>query len=197
MAKPTRPRTPKTKRSAPGAAALASLGHNLAGPLERSAAQLQEAFLQHRKKWNEAMSAKALTDKQLRSVKAALKAEGFTVQQMKVADDLESISGEDKLTVLIETILKVAVWQNHPLGRQLDMFHKPNEVVKDRATRRAAGRLASMNDEPRKPPHAPGTLEYDEWMNGYAEHQSELASRFKPTKRKRAKKADEHAEATA
>jgi hypothetical protein len=36
-----------------------------------------------------------------------------------------------------------------------------------------------MQNEPRKPPHAPETEAYRAWMDGYESHQRELAGGFK------------------
>ena len=174
-----RPRgAPKTKSDVPGAKALAGIGHN--------SGEQRETFLHHRTNWRAAMAAKALADKRVSDLKKLLKRDGFTVKQFQIADDLETVTGEEKLTTLVRSIQQVAVWQDHPLGRQLDMF-QPSAVPFPFE----AGRLASMSNKPRKPPHAPGTESYDQWMNGYAEHQSELAAKFKPKepkkKRRRAK----------
>lgn len=185
-----KPRGPRTKSDVPGAKALAGIGHN-SSLTEKTEAQVEEGWHKHRTKWNEVMAAKALTDQRIKECKAALKADGYTVKQMQIADDLESISGEEKLTKHVEAVFKVAKWQGHPLAKQLDLFGGQSAAPGYAERAFDAGRRASMQDQPRKPPHSPESEEYKMWMEGYASHQAELAENFKKQVPKKARKRAE------
>ena len=58
---------------------------------------------------------------------------------------------------------------------QMDLFEEPDRTpAADRAY--DAGKQASMENQPRKPPHDPSTIQYERWMAGYADHQATLAA---------------------
>jgi hypothetical protein len=161
----------KTKPDAPGAAGL---GDN-SGETKpvRTPDEEREAFLVHRTTWNN-IEAKRATFKRLEAeAKAALKADGFSVKQMKIADDLATETGEKKIQGEVKDRLQVARWLGLAMGSQLDLFEEPDRTpIVDRAY--DAGKMASMNDKPAKPPHAPETEAYKAWMSGYHDHQATI-----------------------
>lgn len=176
--KPRAPKTPKTRADAPGAAAVqAQQGHN--GPPERTADEVQMGFLQHRTAWNEWKAKRAVVDKIEKDTKAALKADGYLVEEMKVADDLsKNAKSELKVTSSVKLRLRVAKWIGHPMGAQMDLFAQPDRTpLADRAYNE--GRQASMESKPAKPPHSPETEAYRRYMDGFHEHQATLGNGFK------------------
>jgi hypothetical protein len=110
-------------------------------------------------------------DKQWTDVKAALKADGYKVIQMQVADDLSgSPKQEAKVQVAVHDRLQVARWVGHPMGKQLDLFAQPDRTpAVDRAY--DEGKQAFMEDKRATPPYAPGTPQYTRWLLGYHDAQ--------------------------
>jgi hypothetical protein len=175
---------PKTKRSAPGAAAVQDaspgVGHNSEDT--RTEDEVREGFLQHREEWNRWMAKAKVLEKLEKEVKANLKAEGYTVKQMQIADQLlGSPQAEAKVQGEVTDRLQVAQWVGHPMGAQMDLFAQPDRTpAVDRA--RDAGKQASMESRPRKAPHSPETEQAAAWYAGYDAHQHDLHKGFKKTK---------------
>lgn len=174
----------KTKDDAPGAdvgdeGAAAGPGHNSEnGKPKLTADEMRSLFLTHRTSWNEWKAKLAVVEKIERDTKAALKADGFTVKQMQIADSLLTVKGEAKITGEVKDRLQVAMWVGHPMGAQLDLFEQPDRTPSvDRAYDN--GKMASMQGNPAKPPHAPETEQYRHWLAGYHDHQRELMGGFK------------------
>jgi len=169
MGKAPRKPKPKTKPDAPGA------GHNSGNtkpPL--TADERRMLFLQHREGWVTHQARRKVLDKAERELKAALKADGFKVKMMQIADELADLKGEAKVKSEVEDRLQVARWIGHPMGAQLDLFDQPDRVpIAESAY--DAGKMASMSNQPAKPPHAPETEAYREYMAGYHDHQRQLA----------------------
>ena len=174
MAKGSRPRRQRTKSGVPG---------EVADTTDVSADDTQQAltpdeerklFLNHLSAWNEYQAKLKVVEALGKTVKDALKGDGFTIKMMKIADQLTDVKGETKVKSEIEERLKVARWMGHPLGAQLDLFDQPDRTP---AVERAydEGKMASMQDHPARPSYAPETPQYAQYMAGYHDHQRELA----------------------
>lgn len=165
-------KAPKAKAKAvkPG------LGHNS----ERSADAIRSGFNSHRSIWVRLTAEQKAIDRKWTDAKAALKADGYKVLHMQIADDLAgSPKQEAKVHSAVHDRLQVAQWVGHPLGAQLDLFSQPDRTpAVDRAY--DEGKQASMENKPRQPPYDPGVPQYQRWLEGYADHQSTLAAGFKP-----------------
>lgn len=174
---PRDPSKRKTKPDAPGASGAqgaAPAGHNS----DRTEDQIRELFLTNRTAWNEWKAKRAVVDKLERDVKSTLKADGYTVKQFEIADQLLTIKGEAKVSGEVKDRLKVARWIGHPMGAQYDLFAQPDRTPSvDRAFDN--GKQASMENQPCKPPHDPSTPQYASWMAGYQQHQATLAGGFR------------------
>jgi hypothetical protein len=164
-------RTSRTKPDAPGADA-ASKGHN--GPPPLTADEERELFATHRSAWNGWQAKLKQIEKTGKDVKAALKSDGFTIAQMKIADQLAN--DDTKVKAEVENRLKVARWLGHPMGAQLDMF-ADRVPISDRAFEE--GKQASIEDRPAKPGYDPDTEAYRNYMAGYHEHQREIVGGMK------------------
>jgi hypothetical protein len=195
-AKVTAPKRTAKKRE-PKAAGSGGNGRPLTTADNRRAADddMRELFLSHRRTWNGWMAkVKALAEVE-RDLKAALKADGFKVLQFQIADNLSgSPKQEQKVRAAVEDRLKVARWIGHPMGAQLDLFAQPDrtpsvDVAFD------AGKMASMNNEPAKPPYDPNSEQFRQYMAGYHEHQGKLAKGFKPLDANANGAAETHGEA--
>jgi len=164
-----KPRKRKTKADAPGADA-AGIGDNsekaVLTPDEK-----RQLFLSHRSSWAEYRAKVAAAEEFGKDVKAALKSDGFSVKDMQIADAL--VNDDTKVVAEVRNRLEIASWLGHPMGHQLEMFDEPDRTpVTDRAY--DDGKMASMSDKQRKPPHSPETEAYRAWMAGYDDHQREL-----------------------
>jgi hypothetical protein len=170
MGKPRRERPPKV----PGApkTARAAKQHNTAAESDqRTEDQIRAGFLHHRQAWNQMTARQKALDKQWTDVKAALKADGYKVLHMQVADDLAgSPKQEARVHAAVHDRLQVARWVGHPMGQQLDLFSQPDRTP---ATDRAydEGKQAFMEDQRATPPYAPGVPQYTQWLQGYHDAQ--------------------------
>lgn len=181
-----KPRKPKTKNSAPGAkgaaAAVPGEGHN--GEHKLTSDEERDLFLNHRTAWNEWQAKVKAIEVIERDVKAALKADGFTVKQFQLADQLLTVKGEKRVKEEVVDRLKVARWLGLPFGAQLDLFADGAAAETGAQTVDgwyAEGHGASAANKPRKPPGglAHGSEEHNAWLAGYDAHQAELGKGFK------------------
>lgn len=173
------PKAPKAaKEKAPSAP---EKGHNK-GPTDRNQDDIREGFLVHRGTWNQLTAAQKALDKRWTDAKAALKADGYKVIQMQIADDLSgSPKQEAKVHTAVHDRLQVAQWVGHPMGTQLDLFAQPDRTpAVDRS--RDEGKQASMENKPCKPPYDPSTPQHQAFIEGYQEDQARIAAGIKPLK---------------
>lgn len=163
---------PKTKGDVPGAAGVASAGHNSKGS-KLTPDEERQLFLRHRTTWNEYQAKLKVVEKIGIDVKAALKADGFKVGQMVIADQLTTVKGEAKVVGEVSDRLKVARWIGHAMGNQLDLFEQPDRTPSvDRAF--DEGKQSSMENKPRKSPYAAELEQSRTWYAGYDKHQETL-----------------------
>lgn len=178
---PKKPRAPKTKATAPGAKAVQAAspgpGHNSKD--RRTENEIRQGFLDHRKLWIAWQAKVKVLEETEKKVKSDLKADGYTVGQMKIADALAgSPKAMAKVQGEVRDRLQVARWIGHAMGNQLDMFDQPDRTpAVDRSY--DAGWQASAENEPCKPPHSPETEQARTWIKGYQAHQAELSAGFK------------------
>jgi hypothetical protein len=109
----------------------------------------------------------------------AAKADGFDKKDFDIARDLAAgHKPEAKVETDVRRRLRVARFVGHKLGEQYDLFELPDRTpAVDRAY--DAGKQASMENKPRKPPHAPESEQYAAWIAGYNAHQETIMSGFK------------------
>lgn len=175
------PKKQKTKPDAPGAveAAPPPAGDNSGDKTKASRltdSEERELFASHRTIWNGLTAQQKLLDEKWSRAKGALKGDGFKVLHMQIADSLINPKGEKKIHAEVRDRLWVARMIGHALGKQMDLFEAPDRTpAVDRAY--DEGRTASIDNEPRKPPHHPSTAQYGEWLRGYGDHQEELCNR--------------------
>jgi hypothetical protein len=170
MGKPKRGR-PRKAAGTPKAARAAKRHNTAAESDQRTEDQIRAGFLHHRQAWTQMTARQKALDKQWTDVKAALKADGYKVIQMQVADDLAgSPKQEAKVHAAVRDRLQVARWVGHPMGAQLDLFAQPDRTP---ATDKAydEGKQAFMEDKRATPPYAPGVPQYTQWLSGYHDAQ--------------------------
>lgn len=147
--------------------------HNTAAANDqRNDDQIRAGFNQHRQAWVQLTAKQKTLDKLWTDAKAALKADGYKVIQMQIADDLAgSPKQEAKVHVAVQDRLQVAKWIGHPLGAQLDLFAQPDRTpAVDRAY--DLGKQAFMENQPAKPPYDSSTPQYAKWLEGHSDAQS-------------------------
>jgi hypothetical protein len=171
----TRARKAKTKPDAPGADD-ADVGHNggpkLTGDEERA------LFLRDKDAFKIAQGKLDAATADVRNVRKRIKADGFTVVQVKAAIALETPEGEERIRAEIQERLQAAMWVGVPWGAQLDLFEQPDRTPSvDRAY--DEGKMASMSNQRAQPGYAPETEAYRSYMAGYHDHQRELAGGLK------------------
>lgn len=183
---------PRKARAAKPAGAVKA--HNTAALNDqRTEDQVREGWLHHREVWNQMTARQKVLNKQWKDVKAALKADGYKVGQMKIADSLSgSEKQEAKVHGEVHDRLQVAYWMGHPMGAQFDLFTQPDRTpAVDRAYDQ--GKQASMENKACKPPYDASTPQYERYMAGYQDHQGKLAKGFKPLSQRAAEPEDDPA----
>jgi hypothetical protein len=175
------PRKPKTKRNVPGAAAIGD-NSGIEAPLELSADERRQLFLRDVEQYGEAKAALASATADVRNARKRAKADGFTRTELEAAVAMHDPAGEERVRMEVLERLRAAKWMGAALGTQFDLLERlqsgqgayfgPSDPFD-------AGKLASMQNQPRKPPHDPGTEAYEAWMNGYAQDQERISRGFK------------------
>lgn len=180
MAKSPKTRKPRAAKKAPPANG-SKVGGNGEPPV-LSFDEERALFLRHRKLIEDQEAKVAAIKLVLDGLYADAKVDGkFTKEEFRIARDLAaSPKREAKVAGDVRKRLRVARFIGHPMGRQFDLFEQPDRTP---AVESAydAGKQASMENRPRRPPHAPEVPQYEEWMRGYNDHQATLAAAFKRT----------------
>lgn len=162
------PKPAKAPKAAKGGKA-----HNTAAVSDqRTEDEVKLGFLHHRQAWVQMTARQKALDKQWVDTKAALKADGYKVIQMQIADDLAgSAKTEAKVHAAVHDRLQVAQWVGHPMGAQLDLFTQPDRTpAVDRAA--ALGKQDQMEGKSAKPPYDPSTPQYASYMEAFGAAQT-------------------------
>ena len=168
----------KTKPDAPGADA--GVGHNSGESEfeELTDDEVRALFLRDKDAFKVAQGKLDAATAEVRNVRKRIKADGFTVVQIKAAIAMETPEGEALIRDEIHERLQAAMWVGVPWGAQLDLFDQPDRTpLVDRAY--DEGKQASMENRPAKPRYEPDTEAYRSYMAGYHEHQRELVGGLK------------------
>lgn len=156
---------PKKVPSADGAVGK---NHNETRPDDDA---MRALFANHASAWDQWKAKLKVVEKIETDVKAALKNDGFKVQQFKIRDALlAGPKSEAKIHAEVKDRLLVAKWIGHPMGSQLDLFEQPDRTpAVDRA--RDEGKQTAMDHGRASPPYAPGSPQYTQWLEGFHEEQ--------------------------
>lgn len=172
-----RPKKPRAAKAAPPANG-SKKGDNGGPPLTFD--EERALFLHHRELIETQETKLAAIKLVLDKLYADAKVDGkFTKEEFRIARDLAaSPKREAKVQGDVRKRLRVARFIGHPMGAQFDLFEAPDRTP---AVERAydAGKQASMENRPRRPPYSPEVPQYEEWMSGYNAHQEMLAAGFK------------------
>ena len=143
--------------------------------------ELRALALNHKGLFSRALAAKKAKDADFRNACKKIKAElGDTgVAIIKAMVELDSPEGEAAVISRIRAQATAAKWAGLPVGTQIELsLGQPDRTpAVDRAY--DEGKKASMENQPRKPPHAPETEASRAWFAGYDDNQRELAGGIK------------------
>lgn len=145
-------------------------GHNSKTALTEE--QRQALHWQHLKSYERALKLKKDADAAFKNACKIIKADGGNVNAIKLTISLQTPEGESAFRARMEMEAEVAKWNG--VGVQVDMFSDERQPSVDKA--RADGKRAGLKGETAKPPHAPETEQFRQWMEGYYEGQSVLTS---------------------
>jgi hypothetical protein len=103
----------------------------------------------------------------VRTLGKTIKADGFSLRQVKLAIQLETPEGEADFKSSVANDLLAAQYVGAAIGSQLAMF--VDTVDRTPAVGRAydEGQKASMTNGQPKPPYDPSTPQHSEWMRGF------------------------------
>lgn len=167
----------KPKLRVVGEEASAGPGHN-SGLTDD---QRQALTRQHMAKYQNALQAKKDADSALRNLAKTIKADlgDGGMANIKLLIQLETDDGETKFREEMERKAMVARWAGLPIGAQGNLFDEDRRPIEERAFEE--GKSAGMSGKDAKPPHAPGHVAYDKWMEGWHSGQAVLSQGIKKT----------------
>jgi hypothetical protein len=174
------PRGPRTKPGVPGSSGNkpAKRGPGDNGPAPLTDDERRDLFLKHAEKLDVGKRGLTTAQTRLREIKALLKADGFSVKAVEDALLMDTPEGEAKIRDRLAATIEAARYKGSALGTQFTFDLGPDKTPSvDIAFDQ--GKMASMQNKPRKPPHDPSVPQYASWMAGYDEHQTTLMGGFK------------------
>lgn len=172
MKKPKLPKADKEPK-APKAAKV-SAGSNTLDPEKRA------LFLKDKEDYAKATERQKKATAAVRNIAKTIKADGFTLRQVKLAIQLESPEGEAEFKSLVANDLLAAQYAGAAIGSQLSMFLEPDRTP---AVDMAAdeGQKDAMEHKPAKPGYDPSTPQHKSYMDSYlAEQGRQVKGGIKP-----------------
>lgn len=165
MKKPTIPKAPKEPK-APKAKRTEVAGSNTLDPEKRA------LFLKDKGDYAKAKDRLAKAQSAVRLIGKTIKADGFSMRQIKLAIQLETPEGEAEFRSLIANDLLAAQYQGAEIGSQLQLFleDKDRTPVVDIAY--DEGVRDSAENRPAKPKYAPDTPLAMRYMEGFHDETS-------------------------
>jgi hypothetical protein len=153
---------------------LSVVGGGAAGPGHNSLSDKDEQALHfvHVRDYEKALAEKKTADANFKNVAKRIKAEGGSVDDVKLTIQLRSPEGEKALKELMERQLRVARWNNLPVGTQAALFDEDRRPIEERAA--AEGKKAGMEGKTLEvpniyPPDSPaGQAFIKGWHEGQA-----------------------------
>lgn len=130
---------------------------------------------QHVPAYVKALEKKKVADAEFKNACKIIKADGGSVDAVKLTIALRTPEGEQAFRARIAEEAQVAAWNG--VGIQVDMFADQMQPSEDKAY--DAGKRAGMAGETAKPPHDPSTAQYRKWMDGHAAGQAVVSQGFK------------------
>lgn len=154
--KESKPRKVRGEKPAPSTVA----GSNTMDPDKRA------LFLKDKDDYAKAKERLNKAQQAVRALGKVIKADGFTMRQIKLAIQLETPEGEADFKALIANDLLAAQYAGAPIGSQLSLFIEPDRTP---AVDMAAdeGQRDALEGNPAKPGYAPSTPQYQSYLDAY------------------------------
>lgn len=161
VAKEPKPRKVRGDKPAPSTTA----GSNTLDPDKRA------LFLKDKEDYAKAKERLNKAQQAVRALGKTIKADGFTLRQVKLAIQLETPEGEGEFKSLIANDLLAAQYAGAPIGSQLSLFVEPDrtpavDMAADEGTKDA------MEHKPAKPGYAPSTPQHARYLEAYHAEQA-------------------------
>ena len=160
---PKEPKAPKV--------AQVTAGSNSTDPEKRA------LFIADKEKYAKAWERQKKATADVRNIAKTIKADGFTLRQIKLAIQLETPEGEAEFRSLVANDLLAAQYAGAQIGSQLQLFLE--DVDRTPAADRAyeEGQRCSIENRAAIPPYDPSTEQYTKFMSGFHDHQSKIAGK--------------------
>lgn len=174
MKKPKIDKPAKEPKAPKAAKVSTTAGSNTLDPEKRA------LFLANKDKYAKAIEKQKKATADVRNIAKTIKADGFTLRQVKLAIQLDDPEGEAEFRSLIANDLLAAQYQGAAIGSQLSMFLEPDRTP---AVDIAAdeGQRDAMEHKPAKPSYDPSTPQYSSYMTAYGDEQGrQVAKGIKP-----------------
>lgn len=160
-----KPKLPKKEKGEPKSAGAKS---NSVDPEKRA------LFLSDKEAYSKASEKLKKAQSAVRTLGKTIKADGFSMRQIKLAIQLETPEGEADFKSSVANDLLAAQYVGAAIGSQLSMFMEPDrtpatDVAYDQ------GQKASMENKAAKPPYDPSTEQHASYMKGFHDHQATIA----------------------
>jgi hypothetical protein len=157
------PKAPKETK----AKASTKAGSNTMDP------ELRALFLKDKEDYAKAMEKLSKAQSAVRLIGKTIKADGFSMRQIKLAIQLDTPEGEAEFKSLIANDLLAAQYAGASIGSQLQLFLEPDRTpAVDRAY--SEGQKASMENRAAIPPYDPSTPQAARYLEGFHDHQASL-----------------------
>lgn len=127
--------------------------------------------------YEKALAAKKKADADFKNVCKTIKAEGGTIEQIKLTIQLRTPEGEKAFAEELAWRRRIAEWNNLQVGTQGWLLDEDRRPITERAYE--DGKKAGFEGKDAAPPHAPNTEAYEAWLKGWHESQAIRAQGFK------------------
>jgi hypothetical protein len=169
-----KPKLPKTDK--PPKAAKTTAGSNTLDPEKRALFLAnKEAYAKATEKQKKAVAA-------VRNIAKTIKADGFSLRQIKLAIQLESPQGEAEFRALVANDLLAAQYAGAQIGSQLQLFleDKDRTPAVDQAF--DEGVRDALSNKPAKPSYDPSTEAHGRYLDGFHSITADMIKKgIKPT----------------
>lgn len=128
--------------------------------------QKRALFLSDKDKYAKAIERQKSATAAVRNAAKTIKADGFSMRQIKLAIQLETPEGEAEFRSLIANDLLAAQYQGAAIGAQLSLFLEPDRTpAVDMAY--DEGQKDAMEGKSAKPGYDPSTAQHARYMDGF------------------------------
>lgn len=152
---------PKAPKAAKAPKRTEAAGSNTLDPEKRA------IFLSDKDKYAKAIERQKRATADVRNAAKTIKADGFTLRQVKLAIQLETPEGEAEFRSLIANDLLAAQYQGAQIGSQLQLFLEDKDRTPSADMAYDEGVRDSAQNKPAKPGYAPDTAQSMRYMEGF------------------------------